>query len=293
MGEIAIRRLSGALGARVDGVDLAVGRDESIAAIKSALTRHKVLVLPDQQLSPEDLLAFGRKFGEPEVHTFFPTLGDGLEQVTVLDSRAGYRSNRWHADETFLAEPPIITMLHALEIPDYGDDTLWTDMELAFDALSPRLRNYLEGLTAVHDIALQGERDVQLGKNDASWLVELINTGHRAEHPVVRKHPVTGTRSLYVNPVYTRYLVGIPPEENELILPYLFRHCTNPHFVYRHRWSEGDMVIWENRTTLHLAVDAYEGARRMHRVSILEGPSATTRRLSYTPVPPAAPKPRS
>lgn len=291
MSEIAIHRLSGALGARVEGVDLTISSDELIATVKAALTRHKVLVLPDQELSPEELLAFGRQFGEPEVHTFFPTLGDGLEQVTVLDSRAGYRSNRWHADETFLAEPPIITMLHALEIPDYGDDTLWTDMELAFDALSPRLRGYLEGLTAVHDIALQGERDVQLGKNDPSWLVELINTGHRAEHPVVRQHPVTGRRSLYVNPVYTRYLVAIPPEENELILPYLFRHCTNPHFVYRHRWRAGDTVIWENRTTLHLAVDAYEGTRRMHRVSILEGPGVTTRRMNYTPVPTATPPP--
>jgi len=282
--EIALQRLSGALGARVDGVDLARASGKSIDAIKAALARHKVLVLHDQRLDAEELLAFGRAFGEPEVHTFFPTLGDGLEQVTVLDSRAGYRSNRWHADETFLAAPPIITMLHAQEIPEYGDDTLWTDMELAFDALSPRLREYIDGLTAVHDIALQGERDVQLGKNDPAWVAELISLGHRVEHPVVRRHPVTGTRSLYVNPVYTRFLVGVPPEENELILPYLFRHCTNPHFVYRHRWREGDVVIWDNRTTLHLAVDAYQGARRMHRVSILENPNVATRRLSYTPV---------
>jgi taurine dioxygenase len=286
MTEIAFQRLSGALGARVDGVDLARAPDSTIDAIKAALPRHKVLVLHGQRLEPEQLLAFGRAFGEPEVHTFFPTMGDGLEQVTVLDSRAGYRSNRWHADETFLEAPPIITMLHAQEIPEYGDDTLWTDMQLAFEALSPRLRDYLDGLTAVHDITLQGERDVQLGKNDAAWLAELIATGHRVEHPVVMRHPATGARSLYVNPVYTRFLVGIPPEENELVLPYLFRHCTNPHFVYRHRWAEGDVVIWDNRTTLHLAVDAYTGARRMHRVSILERASVATRRLSYTPVAP-------
>src|SRR5260221_217544 len=92
------------------------------------------------------------------------------------------------------------------------------------------------------------------------------------------RHPDTGKCSLYVNPVYTRFLVGIPPEESELILPYLFRHCTNPHFVYRHRWREGDVVIWDNRTTLHLAVDAYQGARRMHRVSILENPNVAPRR---------------
>jgi taurine dioxygenase len=290
MTEIALQGLSGALGARVDSIDLTCASDTVTDAIKAALARHKVLVLHDQRLDANQLLAFGRAFGEPEIHTFFPTMGDGLEQVTVLDSRGGYRSNRWHADETFLAAPPIITLLHAQEIPEYGDDTLWADMELAFDALSPRLRAYLAGLTAVHDITLQGERDVQLGKNDPSWLAELIATGHRAEHPVVMRHPVTGASSLYVNPVYTRYLVGIPPEENELILPYLFRHCTNPHFVYRHRWAEGDVVIWDNRTTLHLAVDAYTGSRRMHRVSILEGARAETRRLSYTPVsaPPAA-----
>jgi taurine dioxygenase len=282
--EIAFHRVSGALGARVDGFDLTDTSSKSIAVIKAALTRQKVLIVPQQALSPGQFLAFGQAFGEPEVHTFFPTLGDGLEQVTVLDSRAGYRSNRWHADETFLDEPPIITMLHALEIPDYGDDTLWTDMELAYQALSPRLRDYLDGLTAVHDITLQGERDVQLGKNDASWLAELIATGHRVEHPVVVRHPDTGVRALYVNPVYTRYLVGIPPDENEIILPYLFRHCTNPHFVYRHRWSVGDVVIWENRSTLHLAVDAYQGTRRMHRVSILRNAGALHRRVSYTPV---------
>lgn len=272
-----IRPLGIALGAEVVGLDLASGPlDEgALAGIQKALLDHQVVVLRDVELAPEQHVRLGEQFGEVEVHAFFPNLGPGQERVSVLDSEDGTRSSMWHTDESFLERPPMGTLLHARVIPPVGGDTCWASMTAAYEALSPAMKRYLEGMTAEHGLSRVAEMKHRAGHASTAELGAAIAEDRRAAHPVVAVHPDTGARSLYVNPTYTRWLHGVPADESEAVLRLLFAHATHERFVYRHRWAAGDLVLWDNRATMHIALADFDGHRRMHRVSVLgDGPRA-------------------
>jgi taurine dioxygenase len=269
---LVVRKLNGALGARIEGVDF--GRGEPLPrpvleAVEAALYEHGVLAIAAAEMTDAQHLALASHFGEAEHHQFFPNLGPGLEQVTLLDSTKD-RANMWHMDEPFLRRPPIVTMTHAKQLPSYGGDTAFIGLHAAYDALSERMQRYLDGLEAVHDLAMIGELSWQSGTSDGERLLEMLQTGKRTLHPVIRTHPATGRKAIWVSETYTRFIAGIPRNEANALLQFLFQHVQRPEFQYRHRWLDGDLLIWDNRSVLHYAAFDYTERRIMHRVSVLE-----------------------
>ncbi|MCU1485947.1 MAG: TauD/TfdA family dioxygenase [Actinomycetia bacterium] len=259
-----------ALGAEVVGLDWSRPlTDGELDAIGKALLDHQVVYARRVTLTPDDHVRLGERLGEVEVHAFFPNLGAGYERVSLLDSEQGTVASMWHTDETFLERPPMGTLLHAQVIPPVGGDTCFASMTAAYDALSAPMRRYLDGLTAEHGLARIAEMKHRSGRSSKEELAEAIANDRRCTHPVVRTHPETGARSLYVNPTYTRWLDGVPADESEAVLRLLFAHATHERFVYRHRWEVGDLLLWDNRCTMHVALNDFDGHRRMHRVSVL------------------------
>ncbi|HQR03294.1 MAG: TauD/TfdA family dioxygenase [Proteobacteria bacterium] len=268
---IRISPLSPVLGAEIEGLDITRPlAGPALETLEQALAEHQVLVIPAAGLEVEQHLALARQFGTLETHTFFPNLGPGYEEVSVLDSVGGTRADSWHADETFLPRPLKATFLHARILPASGGDTCWTSMSAAYAGLSAPMQRYLEGMTALHDCAKTVEAGLQWGAATLSQYITALGQNLRREQPVVITHPRTGRRALFVNPTYTRHIVGVPPEESAAVLQYLYAHQTQVRFMYRHRWRAGDLVIWDNLHTQHHAVFDYPGQRRcMYRVSVL------------------------
>lgn len=268
---VSVRRLNGALGARIEGVDFGDGEPlaaDVVAVIEAALYEHGVVAIAAAEMTDAQHLALASHFGEAEHHQFFPNLGPGLEQVTLLDSTKD-RANMWHMDEPFLVRPPIVTMTHAKQLPSYGGDTAFISLHAAHDALSERMQQYLDGLEAVHDLAMIGELSWQTGTADAELLQQMLGTGKRTTHPVIRVHPATGRRAIWVSETYTRFITGLPRKEAASVLAFLFQHVQRPEFQYRHRWLDGDLLVWDNRSVLHYAAFDYDERRIMHRVSVL------------------------
>jgi len=223
-------------------------------------------------MQPNQHVELATHFGELEHHEFFDNQGDGFEHITVLDSERGDRSNMWHIDEQFLEKPPVITMTHAVQLPSYGGDTSFISLHAAYDGLSPRMQQYLDGLTAVHDLARIAEMSWQGGRTGPEHLADELRKGKQASHPVVPVHPVNGRKALYVSPTYTRFIRDLPMAEGKAVLDYLFVHVQRPEFGYRHRWQEGDLLAWDNRSVMHHAAADYDERRLMHRISVI-GPA--------------------
>ena len=265
-----VRQLGPAIGAEVLDLQLAdVMLPATLAHLEAALVKHEALVLHVPELSPAQHLAIAQHFGEPEVHTFYPNLGPGYEQITLIDSKLGDRADMWHHDESFLPSPPIVTMTHAKILPPCGGDTCWISMTTAYDALSGRMKQYLDGLMAWHD--MNGPMTTALRQNVVTHdrYLEVIKMGRRYLHPVVSTHPVTGRKALNISPTYTTHIDGLAPAESDSVLAYLHAHCQHVQFVYRHRWTVGDMVLWDNRSVIHNAIlDYLPHQRRMQRASV-------------------------
>lgn len=265
-----VRPLAPALGAEIRGLDVSRPlSDEELSLLHKTLLDHKVVIIAAADLTVDGHLALAQQFGQAEVHAFFPNLGEGYERVSVLDSDDGTRASMWHTDETFLEAPPLGTFLHAQVIPTVGGDTVFASSTAAYDALSSPLKRYLEGLEAIHDLSRTTELAYYHGRGSAEAFARQIASERRWAHPVVRTHPETGAKGLFVNPTYTRYLVGVPADESEAILAFLYRHAIKEKFTFRHRWTAGDLVMWDNRCTMHNALMDFEGRRRMHRVSMI------------------------
>jgi taurine dioxygenase len=182
----------------------------------------------------------------------------------------------WHTDESFLERPPMGTLLHAKMLPPVGGDTCWTSMTAAYETLSSSMQRYLETMTAEHGLSRIAEMKQRAGHADPDEVAAAIADDRRATHPVVHVHPETGARALYVNPTYTRWLDGVPADESDAVLRLLYTHATHERFVYRHRWSDGDFVIWDNRCTLHRARRTNPNERRdLRRTTIRDVPRAT------------------
>ena len=265
-----VRPLGPAIGAEVLDLNLAdVFLHETLQALEAALVKHEALVLHVPELTPDQHLAIANHFGEAEVHTFYPNLGAGYEQITLIDSKLGDRADMWHHDESFLASPPIVTMTQAKILPPCGGDTCWISMTTAYDALSERMKQYLDGLHAWHDMNGPMTAALRQGVVTHDRYLEVIKMGKRHLHPIVTTHPITGRKALYISPTYTTHIDGLAPAESDAILAYLHAHCQHVQFVYRHRWTVGDMVLWDNRSVIHNAILDYRPhQRRMHRASV-------------------------
>lgn len=270
---IDIHPLSPALGAQISGVDLS--RDltgEQRNAIEQALLDHQVLFFRDQPITPQQQARFAANFGDLHIHPIYPNVPEQPE-VLILDTAVtDVRDNAiWHTDVTFLPTPALGAVLSAKQVPAYGGDTLWASGIAAFEALSRPMQMLLDGLTATHDFtrSFPLERFGNTAEDLARW-EETRRKNPPLSHPVIRTHPVSGRKALFVNDGFTTRINELEAAESEAILKLLFAHGTRPEFTLRWRWQANDVAMWDNRVTQHYAVDDYRPQRRvMHRATIL------------------------
>jgi taurine dioxygenase len=258
-----VRRIAGALGAEVLGVDLS--RDFPVREIRTAFLEHQVVFFRDQKLDPAQFMAFARAMGRPVPYPFVPGI-EGFPEVIEVKKLEHERHNFggiWHSDTAYLEEPPMGSMLLAREIPPYGGDTLFASQTIAYEALSQGMKRLLEGLSAVNSSA---KADVTRTREDR---VKEYSRHYEAEHPVVRTHPETGRKALYVNFGHTVRFRGMTEQESAPLLEFLFRHQVKPEFTCRFQWQVGSLAFWDNRCTQHNPVNDYHGHRRvMHRITL-------------------------
>jgi taurine dioxygenase len=270
---IDILPLSPALGAQVSGLDLS--RDltgEQRNAIEQALLDHQVLFFRNQPVTPQQQARFAAHFGDLHIHPIYPNVPEQPE-VLILDTAVtDVRDNAvWHTDVTFLPTPALGAVLSAKQVPAYGGDTLWASGIAAFEALSRPMQTLLDGLTATHDFtrSFPLERFGSTAEDLARW-EEARRRNPPLSHPVIRTHPVSGRKALFINDGFTTRINELEAAESEAILKLLFAHGTRPEFTLRWRWQADDVAMWDNRVTQHYAVDDYRPQRRvMHRATIL------------------------
>lgn len=280
--DLHIRQVTPHLGAEITGINLQDAPDGMIGEVKSAFAEHGVLFFPDQKLSPDELLRVTGRFGDILRVPYVKGMDSHPDVIAVLkeadEKRISTFGGTWHTDFSFLPEPPDATLLQASELPPVGGDTIWANQYLAYETLSAGLQRLLDPLKAVHtgwphgtmgpgpDAAVS--RSIKMVRNDASADKEVL-------HPVVRVHPVTGRKALFVNPVYTQRFADMSAAESKPLLDFLHAHCTRPEFQCRIRWQDGMLVMWDNRSTLHLAINDYDGHRRLLYRTTLAGATPT------------------
>jgi taurine dioxygenase len=272
---LSVEPVSGAGGAVVHGVDLRSVDDDTIAELRAAVVEHHVVFFREQRLTPHEQVAFSRRFGPSSPVPFVEPLAEHPEVIAVV--REASESQRytfgsiWHSDFSFLPEPPFASILHAIEVPPYGGDTIWANQELAYDTLSRGMQTMLRGLRGVHSAVNAYSPKMQAVHDTFSGM--RVSTSDDAlrteEHPVVRVHPESGRLSLFVNEQYTVGIAGFRPQEAAAILQYLFAHATQDAFTCRWRWAVGDVAMWDNRCLQHLAMADFTGHRRfMYRTTV-------------------------
>ena len=268
---IQVRRIAGALGAEISGVDLARDlSDRTVADIRRALLDHLVIFFRDQDLTPARFIEFARRFGKPVEYPFVTGIEGYPEIIPVmkLENETVNFGGIWHSDTIYLDEPPMGTMLVAREVPPAGGDTMFANMYLAYETLSPGLRKLLDGLVAVNSSA---KADVTKTREDRvrSSPTEHSRKEFISEHPVVRTHPETGRKALFVNFAHTVRFKDMTEEESAPLLTYLYQHQVRPEFTCRFNWKPGSIAFWDNRATQHNPINDYHGYRRlMHRITL-------------------------
>jgi taurine dioxygenase len=271
MATLDIRPVAGALGAEIHGVDLARALDDGVvAALRRALLDHLVIFFRDQELPPERFLAFARRFGEPMEYP----LVKGIEgypdiiRVAKLEHETVNFGGIWHSDTTYLEMPPMGTLLAAREVPPFGGDTLFANMYLAYETLSDGMKRLLEGLKGVSS-SLKADASKTREDRIKSDATSQSRQEFLAVHPVLRTHPETRRKALYVNIAHTVRFDGLTEAESAPILGYLFQHQTRPEFTCRFAWRKGSLAFWDNRAIQHNPVNDYHGYRRvMHRITL-------------------------
>ena len=271
MSEFTIKRVAGALGAEIHGVDLAAGLSASLAKqIRQVFLDHQVIFFRDQDLGPEQFMRFSQAMGQPIEYPFVKGI-EGYPMIIPVMKLEHERSNFggiWHSDTTYLEQPPMGSMLLAREVPPFGGDTLFANQYLAYETLSAEMRRVLDTLVGVSSSAkadvskTREDRIASDGKADAK-------KDYEAEHPVVRTHPETGRKALYVNVAHTVRFRGMTEEESAPLLQFLFQHQVKPEFTCRFVWQPGSLAFWDNRCVQHNPVNDYHGFRRvMHRITL-------------------------
>ncbi len=264
---IAVKPVTARIGAEIEGVDLTKPIDDAtLAEIRQALLDHCVIFFRDQELDHDSQKAFGARFGELHIHPAIPGPKGHPEILPIhADENSTYiAGERWHSDVSCDAEPPLGSILYLHTVPEYGGDTLFSNMYAAYDALSDRMKSYLDGLTARHDGEPQYRgRYKDKGVNDAGKVYPF------ADHPVVRTHPETGRKCLFVNPIFTTRINGLPRIESDAMLRMLFEHTQREDWQVRFRWRPHSVAFWDNRAVQHLAIwDYYPNVRSGFRVTI-------------------------
>lgn len=268
-----IERLSPALGAVISGIDLnATLNDEAQQGLQAALVEHQVLFLRQQFLQAEQQRDLARLFGDLHIHPIYPA-HERVAEVMVLDShKQDLRDNElWHTDVTFIQTPPLGCVLSAQQVPEFGGDTLWASSTAAYAALSKPMQALLDGLSASHDIrkSFPAAR-FAITEADAARFEKAKQDHPPVSHPVVRTHPVSGKKGLFVSEGFTTHINELTEAESEALLRFLFAHATHPNFQVRWHWQAGDVAIWDNRATQHFANFDYGAAHRiMHRATVL------------------------
>jgi taurine dioxygenase len=266
-----VRKVGTNIGAKIEGIDFGAGLDDAtIETIAEALYAHQVVSIDGADMGPEQHLQLASRFGELEENKT-DQFGDHptVPQITVIDSEAGHTASMWHADETFLENPPLVNLLHGKQIPPTGGDTAFVSTALSYEGLSPKFQELIDGLYAVHDYGSLYELAWQRGREMGPLVADALGKGLIHDHPLVREHTVTGRKWLTVNTVYTRFIRGIEPLEAQMLLDMLLRHMQKPEFAFRHHWSEGDLLIWDQQAVQHYAVNDASERRVVHRIAAL------------------------
>jgi taurine dioxygenase len=283
MSALTVRRLAGALGAEISGVDLSQDlAEETIAAIRRALLEHQVIFFRDQRLTPERQVRFGARFGPLNIHPYVAGMAahpEVMEVVKEPEDKVNFGGG-WHTDMSFLARPAIGSILYAVETPEFGGDTLFASQAAAYEALSPGLQATLAGLSAVHSANREYSAAGQSAQKRASMAIaEAEGLAGEHVHPVVLTHPETGRKALYVNPAFTLRFEGWSRRESRPLLEFLFAHCRYEAFTCRFSWAPGSVAFWDNRSVWHFALNDYPGQRRhMRRVTVDPWPQTAERR---------------
>lgn len=267
------RKLAGSLGVELRGLDVRTLDDDDFARLRATLVEHHVLVMRDQELTPPEQIAFGHRFGDLDTHPFvdgsaeFPEV---IDIVTEPDDRANFGGG-WHTDVTFLDKPDLGSILYAVDIPEFGGDTLFANQHAAYDALSETMKGMLDGLTATHSAGRQYGEGGQSTKSKAINTKNVELAANVVEHPVVRTHPESGRKGLYVNGAFTGKIRGMRPDESDALLGFLYKHGVREAFTCRVQWEEGTLVMWDNRSVQHHALHDYSGQRRHVRRITVQG----------------------
>ncbi len=268
---LVVQKAAGALGAFVSGVSVAevVGNDALFSEVRQILLEHEVLFFRDQRIEPTQFQDFARRFGKVLAHPAYPTV-PGAEDVQILESTPERPSKIevWHSDMTFSATPPALTLLHGQTIPPYGGDTLWASATSAYDALSEPMQDLLGGLDARHDFS-HGFQESLTEPGGAERLVDAVAANPSVAHPLIRTHPDSGKKSIYVNALFTTRIESLTDHESRELLHYLYEHVTTPEFTVRLTWEPYTVAIWDNCSTQHKPInDFFPQHRKLHRVTI-------------------------
>jgi taurine dioxygenase len=263
-GPINVSPVTGGIGAEVEGVQIGRLDEEAFAALTEAWLDWKVLFFRDQRVSTEAHIEFGRQFGELEIHPFLPN--DGNPEIVVLDTEGSgpSRADKWHIDVSFRLCPPMGSILRGRIVPEVGGDTLWADMERAYEFLDDDTKQQIDGLTATHSLRASFGR--RLTPEELELKLEQFPDQH---HPLVRVHPVTGRRSLMVSDPFVTQIDGLDGDEGDALLQRLKQQAQDPSVQVRFRWSEDSFAMWDNRCTQHRAAQDFVGRRRMERVTLM------------------------
>lgn len=270
MTHVRVRPIAGALGAEIDGIDLTQPiTDDVYEAVHAALLEHQVIFFREQDITPAQQKALAGRFGPLQPHPAYPTV-EGHPEVTILVSSRERPSKieKWHTDMTFMERPPLGSLLHAQEIPPVGGDTEWASMTAAWEGLSDRMQRLLDGLEAQHSFA-HGFRESIEETPTSPTLMSAVRANPPVQHPVVRTHPETGRKGLFVNCLFTTRILGMKERESRALLDFLYEHAVSPEYTCRFRWSTHALAFWDNRATQHRPVnDYFPEYRRMHRVTV-------------------------
>ncbi len=266
---VSVHPIAGALGAEVEGVHLGQLDDGAFAEVQAAFLEYQVLFFRDQEITRDQHKDFGRRFGTLQIHPYLqPLKSEGHPEFVVLqsDAKHPYVAEAWHSDVTFVQTPPLGSVLRCVMAPEFGGDTMWASMYATYDGLSDKMQRMLSDLVAVHDTSRTFSRsDYKTEHIGGKQAPQVIS----AEHPVVRTHPVTHRKGLFVNSTFTDSIRGMKPTESSALLNFLYRHIETPDFSCRFRWRANSIAMWDNRCTQHRVVaDNRAAERRMERVTI-------------------------
>jgi taurine dioxygenase len=265
-----IKQMAGALGAEIHGLDLSAElQSEDFLRLRKLLNQYQVIFFRDQDISPARQKALAESFGPLQTHPAYETV-EGFPEITILESTPENptKIEAWHTDMTFREHPPLGTILKSEIIPPKGGDTLWASMTAAYDGLSPSMQQFLEGLSAVHDFS-HGFKESLAEAGGVERLADAVAANPPVRHPVIRTHPETGRKVIFVNSLFTTHIEKLHPEESKFLLEFLFRHVTTDEYTCRFQWQPHSIAIWDNRSTQHKPVNDYFPAhRRMSRITI-------------------------